>query len=210
MATKKNFLLLSLDDDKAKKIANAINNTSCKKILDFLAENEATETEISEKLKMPISSVHYNLKQLMDAKLITWDKYHYSEKGKEVKHYTVANKYIVIAPKGESAGLAEKLKSILPTGLIVLLGAAFVHIFSSPKETLSMSNQVAPDMARGVGIMAEEATSFGAQNAPEAVMIATEQQSLWQSIISNYAFWFLFGALFALFVFWAVKKVLKK
>ena len=204
MATKKNFLLLSLEDDKAKKIANVINNPSCKKILDFLAENEATETEVSEKLKIPISTVHYNLQQLMDAKLITWEKYHYSEKGKEVKHYTVANKYIVIVPKGETEGLAEKLKSILPTGLLVLLGAAFVHIFSTPSGEVAsdMMMKNAPEIAaRG---MDSEVMMLAAEAAP---MI--EEPSLWQSLFASYAFWFLLGAVFTLIVIWAVKKIRK-
>ena len=97
---KKNFLLLSLDDDKAKSIANTVSNSTCKKILDFLSSSDGTETEISEALKMPISTVHYNLKQLVSSKLVECDNYHLSQKGKEVKHYTLANKYIIIAPKG--------------------------------------------------------------------------------------------------------------
>ena len=39
---KKNFLLLSLDDDEAKKVANAVSNVSCRRILDYLAEKNAT------------------------------------------------------------------------------------------------------------------------------------------------------------------------
>ena len=97
---KKSFLLVSLKENKAKELAQAIANESCRKILDYLADKEdATETEISSKLNIPISTVHYNLKQLLAGSLVVVDEFHYSEKGKEVNHYKLANKYIIIAPK---------------------------------------------------------------------------------------------------------------
>src|SRR3989344_5164564 len=102
----KNFLLLSMEDDKIKKISNVISNESCRKILDYLSNREATETELAEKLEIPISTVHY------------------SQKGKEVNHYRLANKYIIIAPK-KTFGIKEKLKSILPVALIAA-GAGFI------------------------------------------------------------------------------------
>src|SRR3989338_9327169 len=119
---KKNFLLLSMEDSKIKKISNVISNESCRKLLDFLSEKEATESEISEKLNIPISTVHYNLQQLVEAGLVSADEFHYSKKGKEISHYKLANKYIIIAPKS-TYGIKEKLKSILPVALIAA-GAA--------------------------------------------------------------------------------------
>mgnify|MGYP001585332215 FL=1 len=64
--TNKNFLLLSLEDTKIKKVSNVISNDSCRKILDYLSNKEATETEIAQNLGIPISTVHYNLHQLME------------------------------------------------------------------------------------------------------------------------------------------------
>lgn len=98
--SKEKFVLVSLKEDKAKELAKVIANESCRRILDYLAENnDATETQLAEKLSFPISTVHYNLKHLLAGGLITADEYHYSEKGKEVNHYKLANKYIIIAPK---------------------------------------------------------------------------------------------------------------
>ena len=88
---KKNLILLSLEDNKINKIANVVSNESCKKILDFLANKEySTESELAEKLSIPISTVHYNLQQLMDSGLVTVDEFHYSEKGREVNRYKLA------------------------------------------------------------------------------------------------------------------------
>ena len=42
----KNFLLVSLEEKKAKKIAEVINNDTSRKIIDFLAKKDATESEL--------------------------------------------------------------------------------------------------------------------------------------------------------------------
>jgi len=62
--------------------------------LNFLTDRDsATTTEISKELKLPISYVQYNIEQSQKAGLIEWENYHYLEKGKEVKDYTLSNKY---------------------------------------------------------------------------------------------------------------------
>lgn len=123
MTDDEKFLLVSLEESKAKKLAEVMSNDTCRKILDFLATNEGTESEISKALKIPLSTVHYNIKHLVEANLAVSDEFHYSEKGKEVQHYRLANKYIVIAPKNQS-NVLERLKSLLPAALIVFsLGA---------------------------------------------------------------------------------------
>ena len=125
---KESFLLVSLEDDKSKKLAQVLSNDSSRKILDLLSKHEfMTETEISKKLKIPISTVHYNLDILVKSKLINDDHFTYSEKGKKVNHYSLANKYVIIAPK-KSEALFDRLKEFLPiifiTGAIGFIGKA--------------------------------------------------------------------------------------
>jgi len=124
----KNFILLSLEDAKIKKVSNVISNDSCRKILDYLSDKEATETEIAQNLQIPISTVHYNLQQLMETGLIEIKEFHYSEKGKEVNHYKLANKYIIIAPK-KTFGIKERLKAILPVALMIGASALVLQYF---------------------------------------------------------------------------------
>ncbi|MBI3034117.1 hypothetical protein HYY72_03075 [Candidatus Woesearchaeota archaeon] len=58
MAKKENtFLLLSLEEEKAKKLATVISNEVCRRLLDCLAKKEATETELSRELNIPISTI---------------------------------------------------------------------------------------------------------------------------------------------------------
>src|SRR3989344_654508 len=124
----KNFLLLSMEDDKIKKISNVISNESCRKILDYLSDKDSTESELAQKLSITISTVHYNLQQLMGTGLIESSEFHYSEKGKEMSHYKLANKYIIIAPK-KTFGIKEKLKSILPVALIASGATLVIQFF---------------------------------------------------------------------------------
>src|SRR3989338_8736124 len=129
----KNFLLVSLEESKAKELAQIVSNDVCRRILDYLAvkESHATETEISSELGIPLSTVHYNLKQLLQSGIVKAEEFHYSEKGREVNHYSLANKYIIIAPKATATeSLANKLKKILPVvGVVAATGIA-IQLFS--------------------------------------------------------------------------------
>jgi len=194
---KKNFLLLSLEDSKVNKIANIVSNASCKKILDYLAENEGTETEIAQKLQIPLSTAHYNLQQLMDSGLISAEEYHYSPKGKEVYHYKLANKYIIIAPK-KVYGIKEKLRNILPAGLIAIGAAALLQIFSSFFSKPAGESFMVAKSAEIAQPMAESA---------QEMAIATKTVYL---VPENIALWFLIGALFTIIVYFLWSRIRKE
>jgi DNA-binding transcriptional ArsR family regulator len=176
---KKSFLLVSLKENKAKKLAEVISNKTCRKILDFMAEKkDTTESEISKALNIPISTVHYNMKALMTAKLVKCDEYHYSSKGKEVNHYRLANQYVIIAPEGEKAMIREKLKSIIPTALIMGFAAGVIKMFSGfGVRTMSAKSAVlesgaadyATRAAPAMEAVEEEAVQTVATGASDAV-----------------------------------------
>ena len=197
MATK-NFLLLSMEDEKIKKVSNVISNDSCRKILDYLSSKEATESELAEKLQIPISTVHYNLQQLMETGLINAEEFHYSKKGKEVSHYKIANKYIIIAPK-KAFGIKEKLKSILPVALIAAGAAGVIQLVSRNL----LRTQVVSE-----GFAAKTAAAERALEAPVALAQAAPPQAV-PAILQNIALWFLMGALFALLIYSVISFIRK-
>ena len=203
---KKNFLLLSMEDSKIKKISNVISNESCRKILDYLSNKEATESELASNLGIQISTVHYNLQQLMETGLIDAEEYHYSAKGKEVSHYRLANKYIIIAPKN-TYGIKEKLKSILPVVLIVSGAALVIQLINNyfSRNTISAQPMMA---ARDSGV-----SSIAASPSMQKAAIETTQQAA-QNIQSvspyaNIALWFLAGAIFALLIYFIISLIRK-
>src|SRR3989338_5009215 len=113
---KSNFLLVDLNEPKTKKLAETITSETSRKILNYLAEKDDTEQNVAQTLQIPISTVHYHLQKLQEAGLVIVEEFHYSQKGREVNHYKLANKYIIIAPR-KVIGLKEKLKGILPVAL---------------------------------------------------------------------------------------------
>ena len=190
---KKNFLLLSLEDSKIKKISNVISNESCRKILDYLSNKEATESEIAEKLNIPISTVHYNLQQLMETGLINAEEFHYSQKGKEVSHYKLANKYIIIAPK-TTFGIKEKLKNILPVALIASGAALVIQLVSKYLSKAALTSS--PELMAAKTAIAESGADAASLSLSQAAPVQAAS-AIWQ----NTALWFLGGALFALIVY---------
>ena len=227
MARKEKFVLVSLQEDKAKKLSQVMSNDSCRKILDYLAEKDATETELSSVLQIPLSTVHYNLKILMESGLAICDEYHYSPKGKEVNHYKLANQYIIITPKS-TFGLKDKLRSILPVALIAGGTAALLQIFSRmqgsigsfamkaapvqeasadlvQQASMKVSEEAAsaaPSLMKAAG---EEALRSGAPAISQAASIVAEP-SLWSSI----ALWFFIGAVFAIVLYLVVERIRKR
>jgi len=123
-------MLISLEEEKAKKLAQVISNETCTKLLNHLAQGkDGTETEIAQALRLPLSTVHYNLKQLVEARLVLADEYHYSSKGREVLHYKLANKYIIIAPQEEKESFLKKLQGFLPALFITVAVAVIAKVF---------------------------------------------------------------------------------
>jgi len=175
------FLLVSLKEEKAKKLARVITNETCRKILDYLAKKSATETEIAEKLQLPLSTVHYNIKHLVDAKLVNMDEFHYSKKGKEVNHYSLSNKFIIIAPKEEQNSILDILKKFLPITFIVIVVAGIIQLVS--KYLLNKPVQEERLLAATELMKTAEVTQIPS-NTPE----------------TNFALWFLIGSFFVIII----------
>ena len=208
MTKKNNFLMLNLDDDGAKDVANILSNKKCSKILDLLTEKEMSEEDISKELDMPISTVHYNLKQLIKAGLIVADKYRYSKKGKEIKIYAPANKFIIIAPKGkDKTSFLEQLKNIIPSFLILGLGALGINWMNSAKEAavLNTSPEIAPMMVKTVRM--EEPVMYAMNGNVPAVI---SEPTFWEALMSSNYFWFFSGAALGIGLYFLTRFLRKK
>lgn len=111
------FVLISLNDKKSKDIGKIMSNETAKKILDYISDHEkVSPIEISKKLSIPLNTVTYNLDLLEKEGLIEKKDFAWSDKGKKVVLYSVANKMILIVPKGYD--WKKSLKSILPVLIV--------------------------------------------------------------------------------------------
>ncbi len=227
MAKKSTFLLMNLKEDRTKKLAQAIQNEKCRKMLDALAEREYTESDLAENLSIPISTVHYNLKLLVDANLVNADEYHYSKKGKEVLHYSLANKFVIIAPKEAPAGFMDKLKTILPVAVMIAgasLVIGFFNKFGAKAGSIMSETAAAPLMKstaieEGARVMAdaavaeESAAELLTAQAPEAVNQTAPQvveKIIYVPQESNLIFWFVAGAVFCLVLYLIVEYIRRR
>ena len=228
---KNNFLLVDLNETKTKKLAETITSETSRKILNHLTEKDDTEANIAKSLNIPISTVHYHLQKLQDANLVTVEEFHYSKKGREVKHYKLANKYIIIAPKKVS-GLKQKLKGILPVALSALGISVIIKLLqkSSLNSTL-VENSVAQDMPvfQDTAVESVQAgvqpDAFIVESAQEATSIAIEpladsaQAQVVQRVVEeapqivvqqpDIALWFLIGS-FATIVLYIIFSAIRE
>lgn len=179
---KNNFLLVDLNETKTKKLAETITSDTSRKILNYLAEKEETEANLAEMLKMPISTVHYHLQKLQEAGLVLVEEFHYSPKGREVNHYKLANKYIIISPK-KIAGLKEKLKGILPVALGALGISAILKVIQTG-QTKNIAILAQDRTKEAVTETAQAVLKTGGENTPSPEVLATP----------DIAFWFLVGS----------------
>lgn len=120
---------------------------------------------------LSLSTVHYNLKALSKAGIIDDSTFHYSQKGKEVIHYSLKNKAIILLPRGEqsSSSLKQKLKTIQP-GILTTAGIIIAGAFFGTNSIKSG----AP--AQDAKTYAAESTSSGA-SAQDAAMHTAESVS---------------------------------
>lgn len=163
--TEETYLMVSLKEDESKKIAQVMANETCRKILDYLSTvDEASESDIAKVLKIPISTVHYNLKQLIKSKLVESKEFLWSKRGKQMDLYKLAQKFIVIAPRGLS-DVKTQLKGLFPVAMISAFAASVIYGVSKYTHRFApytFTKAQLPSMA-----------DFGAQEVTTKEMAAT-------------------------------------
>ena len=208
MASNK-YIMFSMDDERIKNLAGVLGNKTCENIIDYLEKNdEASAKDISDALKLPLNTVDYNIKKLVESGVVEKKKkFFWSVKGKKIVTYGLSNKSIVISPKKTSIG--SKAKSILTGILGVGIATILVGIFTGPKpvefvdETLITAPKIVESASSGT-IGALGASQGAVDVAREAVAGTTVNNiNIFTEAAPSTPFWvwFMVGALVALFIF---------
>ena len=115
---------IDLGDPRTSKVAEALSNKTCVKILDLLALEELTASDISNRLNIPLNTTGYNLEKLIATGLVEKSSnFFWSVKGKKTPVYKVANRKIIISPKK----LMNKIMPLLlVAGVLAIIAASFV------------------------------------------------------------------------------------
>ncbi|RLG15779.1 hypothetical protein DRN69_02510 [Candidatus Pacearchaeota archaeon] len=182
--TEKKYILISMEDERAKKIADILGNKTCRKIIDYLSNvKEASEKDISSALNIPINTTEYNLKKLLNSELIKKTKnFFWSKKGKKIIMYKLSNKSIVIFPKAKK--ISYQIKSILGVAIVSGFVALVIRQLSIASKNKQEIIQVAEQRAisESANFIVKEGDFFFAQPIPAWI-------------------WFLSGALVAIALF---------
>lgn len=113
-------LILPLGEE-SKKITQTLSNDSARQVLELLADEPMSASDIAEKLEIPLTTVKYNLDALIESGLITIKQTRWSVKGRKIKIYAPIRKLIVVVPdKTDRNSVADILRRYLG----VVLGAA--------------------------------------------------------------------------------------
>jgi len=183
------YIIFSLEDEKARALGEAISNPACKKIVNFLADKEASASDISKELGMPLNNVDYSIKKLIGAGIVEKSKkFLWSVKGKRIENYRVVNKVIVISPR--KTEVYSKLKELVPA---VFVSAIFTGVLGWYFRALAVVQK-------------------SADVAAESLMAASAQAPLVSSYSPSYPLspwiWFAFGWVVMLFILfmWSWKR----
>lgn len=187
------YILVSLEDSKAKKVSEILGNKTSKKILDFLADTkEASVSDISNSLSIPMNTVGYNIQKLVDVGLVEKSKnYFWSIKGKKIPTYKVSNKSIVISPKST---IKSGLSSILPVAVISGLFALLIRYLTVAK---TVAIKAIPTQVYSTGVAEAMPVDF-----VSPWMYTTYMMPAWV--------WFLAGVIFGLAIFFIINFIKRK
>lgn len=117
------LLVLPVNED-SRKITQTLSNETSLKILELLGKKCLSASDIAGELKIPLTTVKYNLDSLVDSELVKVKQIKWSRKGRQVKIYEAMEKLIVLVP---GKGFADKLSiiSMLQQYIGVIAGAVF-------------------------------------------------------------------------------------
>ena len=152
------YMLFNLDDEKAKVLGEVISNSTARRIVNFLAETEASESDIARQLNIPLNTIEYNINKLLEAGIIERSKnFFWSTKGKRIELYKVANKLIVISPK--KSNIYSKLKGIVPVVLSSAVFTAFILWQKMQNAGIKVADYLAASEAQTAAAEAGKAAS---------------------------------------------------
>lgn len=185
----KKYILLSLGEKGAENLAKVIGNKTCKKIIDFLSETkEASEKDISDYLKLPLNTIEYNLKKLIESGFVEKSKtFFWSQKGKKIPTYKLSNKSILISPSSKVQ--SKILPALISIGASIIGTFAISRIFSSSMST-GLNEPVLKSQDAVYGAAAEAANEAALRTGE---VLTSQPFPVWG--------WFLLGAIFAILIY---------
>jgi DNA-binding transcriptional ArsR family regulator len=128
--------VLSLEDDATRDVIDVLSAQTAYDIFSLLNEQPATPARIAEELDHSVQNVHYHLSNLQAAGVIEITDTCYSEKGREMDVYVVAQDptLILLGTKDDRPCLKRAFKSFAsvlgPPSILLAAGEAVSQVFA--------------------------------------------------------------------------------
>jgi DNA-binding transcriptional ArsR family regulator len=153
-------MVISLSDDRLRKVARALSNDTAVTVLQKLVEKSMSATELSESLSLPLTTIEYNINALLEAELIKVDRIKFSRKRRDIKYYAPIKRALIFAPEKTEKGVIEFLKRALPFLIIVALSIPvgffiqyMVMLYGGPPYELPIDHAYIPLYAFMTGVI---------------------------------------------------------
>ena len=204
------LLILPLNDKNSKKISQIISNDTARNILEAIASEPLSASRIAEKLRIPLSTVQYNLDKLNNAGLAKVERTKYSEKMKHVKIYAPQRKFVVIVPeKTNRKDVIAALKRYLTVIFFAVAGSGVIEFLTMKiKGPIGeVTRSVIPEKGDAVP------APIPAPTPMPAAVPTTEKAldiSMGFDIFAHPGLWFLFGSIFVISVIFLIDYIGKR
>jgi len=201
-------------NDDSKKLRQILSNETSMKILELLKKESLSASEVADKLELPLTTVKYNIDQLVEYELAYVQRIKYSEKGRQVKIYEAQEKVIIFAPeKVNRVSLAAMLQKYAFAFAIAAFAGLGLNYLYQPKSTDNGARLMLDSQAYAGGAGDQIVPAI-----PEDFIVAGSEPSLFHTIIisindwffdllTHHSFWFIAGALFVCVVIWTIEYV---
>jgi len=94
-----NVIVLEHGSLEAQKVAKAMSSPTSADLFNALTGNPQSATALSERTGLPLTTVKYHLENMLSAGLVEISNTRWSEKGREMKIYSVKDQVVVFAPR---------------------------------------------------------------------------------------------------------------
>jgi len=203
------LLILPLNDKNSKKISQIISNDTARNILEAIASEPLSASEIAKKLGIPLSTVQYNLERLNDAGLVKVERTKYSEKMKHVKIYAPQRKFVVIVPeKTNRKEVIASLRKYLTAIFIAVAGSGIIEFLTMRMKSPIGTRSVIPEeVGRPPGPLPTPTPMPEIVPSPIPKGIGLD---LGFDIFAHPGLWFLFGCLFVISLIFLIEYLGRK
>ena len=155
-----NVVVVQPGDERAQKIARAMASQTANAVIQAFGGGPLTSSEVSRAMGIPITTASYHIDNLLDAGVLEVMETRWSEKGREVKVYGLANQVLIIAPP------ASDLESVLKKyamyfGIVALASLGLWGILPVLFPITQNSVPSAPPEPRLASGAGEEVSTFG-------------------------------------------------